>query len=247
MSKHSISNGPDSHSMHRRFNTGVPSVLVFDVNETLIDIESMEPFFERLFGDRKILREWFNQLILYSNVVTLAGYYEAFTTLGQGVLQMLGISYRVSIEPTDAEELRTRMLSMPAHKEVSEGLRLLKKAGFRLMTLTNSPPGNHESPLEHAGLADFFERQFSVDSVRRFKPSPEVYHLVTETLNVSPSAVCLVAAHTWDTLGAQAVGFSAGLVTRTGNAPLPIQGLPQPQVVAPDLVELARQIIALWR
>ena len=28
-----------------------PSVLVFDVNETLIDIESLEPHFERMFGD----------------------------------------------------------------------------------------------------------------------------------------------------------------------------------------------------
>ncbi len=42
-----------------------PSVLVFDVNETLIDITSLEPFFTRTFGDRGVLREWFNQLVLY--------------------------------------------------------------------------------------------------------------------------------------------------------------------------------------
>jgi 2-haloacid dehalogenase len=36
-----------------------PSVCVFDVNETLIDIESIAPLFQRLFGDRKALREWF--------------------------------------------------------------------------------------------------------------------------------------------------------------------------------------------
>ncbi len=29
---------------------GSPSILVFDVNETLIDIESIGPFFERTFG-----------------------------------------------------------------------------------------------------------------------------------------------------------------------------------------------------
>jgi len=65
------------------------------------------------------------------------------------------------------------------------------------MTLTNSPPDKDGSPLESAGLAHFFfERQFSVDSVRRFKPAPEAYHLVTELLNVGPSVICLVAAHT---------------------------------------------------
>ena len=59
-----------------RKSTGTPSVIVFDVNETLIDIESIGPFFERKFGDRKVLREWFNQLILYSNAITLSGYYK---------------------------------------------------------------------------------------------------------------------------------------------------------------------------
>lgn len=28
-----------------------PIVLVFDVNETLLDIDSLEPLFSRLFGD----------------------------------------------------------------------------------------------------------------------------------------------------------------------------------------------------
>ena len=31
----------------------------------------------------------------------------------------------------------------------------------------------------------------------------------------------MVAAHVWDTIGAQSVGFSAALITRPGNAPLP--------------------------
>lgn len=220
---------------------------MFDVNETLVDIESLAPLFERMFGDRKVLREWFNQLVLYSNAITLTGYYETFFTLGQGVLEMLGTIYNVPVTSADREELRAALLSMPAHKDVPEGLRLLKDAGFRLMALTNSPPDKDGSVLDHAGLSHWIERQFSVDGVRRFKPAPEVYHLVAECLDVVPAAICLVAAHTWDTLGAQSVGFSAGLVTRTGNAPLPISGLPQPQVVAPDLVRLARQMITLWR
>jgi 2-haloacid dehalogenase len=224
-----------------------PSILVFDVNETLINIESIAPFFEKKFGDGRVLREWFNQLILYSNAITLAGHYQSFFALGQGVLEMLGSIYGVTIDAADLAELRINMLSMPAHTDVPEGLRLLQEAGFRLMTLTNSPPGKDGSPLERAGLAHFFEHQFSVDSVRRFKPAPEVYHLVTERLNVPPSAICLVAAHTWDTIGAQSVGFYAGLMTRTGNAPLPVHGLPQPQVVAPDLVQMATQMIGLWR
>jgi 2-haloacid dehalogenase len=224
-----------------------PSILVFDVNETLLDIEFIGPIFERIFGDSKVLREWFNQLILYSNAITLSGPYVTFFDLAQGVLKMLGTIYGTTVSASDIDELRTRMLTMPAHPDVFTGLRQLKDAGFRLVSFTNSPPDPNISPLKNAGLADWFEQSFSVDRVRRFKPAPQGYHLVAEELDVEPSSLCMVAAHVWDTIGAQSVGYSAALVTRSGNAPLPVGGLPQPQIIGPDLVSVAAAAIQCWR
>src|SRR5262245_16721451 len=149
----------------------VPSICVFDVNETLLDIECIAPLFQRLFGDSKVLREWFGQLILYSNVITLSGPYTTFFRLGQGVLKMLGSIHDVSIQEADIQELRERMLTMPAHPDVPAGLKELKNAGFRLVTLTNSPPDLQACPLKHAGIDSWFERSFSIDRVRRFKPA----------------------------------------------------------------------------
>jgi 2-haloacid dehalogenase len=230
-----------------RMDAVAPSVCVFDVNETLLDIEFIAPLFQRLFGDRKALREWFGQLILYSDAITLSGPYTTFFTLGQGVLKMLGSIHNVTITEADVDELRTRMLTMPAHADVPAGLKQLKDAGFRLVTCTNSPPDPRTSPLKHAGIDGWFERSFSIDRVRRFKPAPQVYHMVAEELGVSPAAICMVAAHVWDTIGAQSIGCSGALIARPGNAPLPVHGLPQPQVVAPDLPAVATQMIQLWR
>ena len=67
-----------------------PNLLVFDVNETLLDIEVLQPFFLRLYGDAAIMREWFAQLILYSQALSLAGIYKPFGELGAGVLRMVG-------------------------------------------------------------------------------------------------------------------------------------------------------------
>ena len=39
-------------------------LIVFDVNETLLDLQTMEPVFERIFGDRKDMRLWETQLLL---------------------------------------------------------------------------------------------------------------------------------------------------------------------------------------
>lgn len=224
-----------------------PSICVFDVNETLLDIEFLAPLFQRLFGDGAVLREWFAQLILYSNVITLLGPYTPFFELGQGILKMIGAIRNVPIKQSDVDELRTRMLTMPAHPDVPAGLKQLKDAGFRLVTLTNSPPDPRTSPLKHAGIDGWFEKSYSVDRVRRFKPAPQVYRMVAEDLDVPPAAMCMVAAHVWDTIGAQCVGFSGALITRPGNALLPVHGLPQPDIVASDLPGVASQMIALWR
>ena len=224
-----------------------PSILVFDVNETLLDIDAMAPLFAHVFGDARVLREWFGQLVLYSGVVTLSGLYQDFFALGQGVLGMLAEIHNVDIHSSDMDELKTRMLNMPAHPDVSPGLSLLKDAGFRLVTLTNSPTHPRGSPLERAGIARFFERQFSVDSVQQFKPAPKVYQMVASMLDTPVSSLCMVASHVWDTIGAQSAGYSAALLARSGNAPLTVDGLPQPDCIAPDLVQLAKQLITFER
>lgn len=222
-----------------------PSVLVFDVNETLIDIHSLAPLFADKFGDERVLREWFAQLIMYSMTVTLAENYVNFSTLAQGVLRMLGDVYGVAVTDDDVGRLKTGLLTMPAHPDVAEGLAALRDNGFRLVTLTNSPP-NPDGPtaLQNSGLAGFFEHQLSVDACHAFKPAPAVYRHACDTLGVAPAECMMVAAHAWDTLGAQRVGYSSALITRPGNPPLAVDGLPQPDLVVSDIRELAERLVA---
>lgn len=231
-----------------RWNYEKPAVLIFDVNETLLDIETMKPLFKRVFGDERVLREWFGHLVAYSMTLTLSGLYKDYVSLGQGLLEMIGTIHEVQVQPADLEELKQGMLTLPAHGDVKKGLGQLKDAGFRLVTLTNSPPNTAgQTALEAAGLADFFERRFSVQSARAYKPAPILYHMVAQELEVPPSACCMIATHVWDTIGAQCAGLAAGLLLRSGNAPLLIPGLPQPSVVAPTLPALATKMIKLWR
>jgi 2-haloacid dehalogenase len=63
-------------------------MIIFDVNETLLDLETMTPIFERIFGDELAMRVWFANLILYSQALTLARAYAPFADIGAAVLQM---------------------------------------------------------------------------------------------------------------------------------------------------------------
>src|SRR5690606_6164353 len=106
-----------------------------------------------------------------------------------------------------------RMGSMPAHPDVAPALTRLREAGFRMVTLTNSASGASPTPLERAGISEFFERSFSVEAVQKFKPAPETYRQVADQLGVEMSDLCLIACHLWDTVGAQAAGCHGALLT----------------------------------
>lgn len=219
-------------------------IIVFDVNETLLDITALNPVFERIFADSTVLREWFAQLVLYSQTMTLSGLYRPFGELGAGALEMLATIYGKTISHADLDELKQRMSTMPAHADAEPALRLLRDAGFRLVTLTNSASSPAPSALERAGLSEFFERSFSVESVKKFKPAPQTYQLVAEQMKVQPSELIMVACHLWDTIGAQAAGCKGALLTRPHNAILPASGVPVPDYVASQFSELAQLIIA---
>lgn len=220
-----------------------PSIIVFDVNETLLDIDTLAPLFARLFGDDKILREWFAQLVLYSQTMTLSGLYTPFGELGVGALQMTADIHQVTLTDDDINEFKQRMADMPAHPDAIPALTKLRTAGFRLVTLTNSASNASNTPLEKAGLNEFFEQSFSVETVEKFKPAPETYQMVAKEMSVAMSDLCLVACHLWDTIGAQAAGCQGAFVTRPYNAMLPASKVPTPDFMAADLVTLAEQII----
>ena len=121
------------------------STLIFDVNETLLDLEVLTPFFSRIFGRKEAMREWFAQQVLYSQALSLSGCYAPFNELALGTLRMLGAIHGVTISPKDLNEIRAMTSQLPAHPEVAEGLARLKNAGFRLATLTKK--GGRHVPL----------------------------------------------------------------------------------------------------
>jgi 2-haloacid dehalogenase len=217
-------------------------IIVFDVNETLLDLESIRPAFDRIFGDPAAMRLWFANLITYSEALTLAGVYVPFTDIGGAVLRMLAAARDITISDADAAELTDRFATMPPHPEVPAALRRLRDHGFRLCTLTDNTLAISGRQLERGGVIDLFERRFSVDeTVKRHKPAQEAYHSVAAALGADPGDVCLIACHVWDTIGAAAVGWQTALILREGNAPLDVG--PQPDYIGKDLDAIADQLI----
>lgn len=60
-------------------------------------------------------------------------------------------------------------------------------------------------------------------------------------LGAQPSEFCLIACHTWDTLGAVAAGWRAALIKRPGNDVLGVG--PRRHVVCNDLTDVVDRLI----
>ena len=171
-------------------------LIVFDVNETLLDLGTMEPTFQRIFGDKGAMRLWFADLILYSAALTVAGCYVPFTDIGSAVMKMLADTRGIKIDDKDKKDLTEKFSTMPPHPEVPAALRKLRSAGFRLFTLTDNLLEVQTRQLEWGGIVDLFERRFSADGVKHHKPSREAYGYVEKELGAKASEFCLIACHT---------------------------------------------------
>lgn len=218
-------------------------LIVFDVNETLLNLTALDPEFERVFGNDLVRGDWFAQVLQNSMVASITGRYEDFGRIAGAALDMTARKYNLPLLPEDRAALLSGIRSLPAHADVRAGLDRLKEAGFRLFTLTNSPPQVVEAQLKNSGLFEYFERSFSVDSVQKFKPDAEVYRMAAGELGVPVEQVRLVAAHDWDVAGALVAGCAAAFIARPGKVLNPL--MPIPDITGNDLIEVADKIIAM--
>jgi 2-haloacid dehalogenase len=208
-----------------------PSAVIFDVNETLIDLRGLEP----LFADAGLGPEWINVWLTETQrdgfALCAAGDWAPFSVLGSTVWNRLAPG-------RDAAELREALRSCALHSDVAAAVTALAEAGIPMVTLTVGDAALAQQAFDRAGLPA--SAHLSCDAVRRWKPAPEAYHFAVQYLGVETGDAMMIAAHDWDLHGARRAGLQTGWVNRSGRAWSP--GFAAPDVAAGSLTELAAQI-----
>lgn len=220
-----------------------PALLLFDVNETLLDMSAMQKAVNETFENELAFKLWFSQLLQYSLVENVTGKYHSFSEVGQAVMRMTVEALGKDVSEAKQKELVEMVKKTQPHPDVVPGLEKLREAGFRMATLSNSPSKSSVPHLEEVGLKNFFEATLSVDSVEKFKPEGSAYVYAADKLKVKLGDVMMVAAHGWDMAGALRAGARAAFIERAGKALYPLA--PEPELTAPTLVGLAEKLIAL--
>lgn len=216
-----------------------PKVIFFDVNETLLDLDSMRQSVGAALGGRQeLLPLWFSTMLHHSLVESATEQYHDFGTVGTAALMMVAKNNGIALTEDQARNaIVTPLLRLPAHPEVREGLQMLKNQGYTLVTLTNSTRRGVQTQLENAGLADLFTDNLSIEEIKFYKPHLRTYRWAAERMGVKPEEALLVAAHGWDVAGAKAAGMPAIFVARPGQTLYPLAA--EPDRTVRDIRELA--------
>ena len=216
-------------------------VLVFDVNETLLDLSALDPHFARIFGDTEVRRQWFGLVLRNALALTIIGDYHDFVTVGAASLGMVAEQRGVTVSAADGAAVAATMAALPPHPDVVPSLQRLGDAGLRIVALTNSPQDAAETQLTNAGIAGCFDEIMSVAPTGRFKPAAAVYQMAAERLDVTTAELRMVAAHDWDIAGAMRAGCAGAYVTRPGMVVNPL--FPEPDIIGSDLTAVTDQIL----
>jgi 2-haloacid dehalogenase len=191
---------------------------VFDAYGTLLDVHAAIARYRDAAGPDadRFSDLWRQKQLEYTWTLTLAGHYLDFWILTERALDF-AFARVPSVDRTLKQKLLDAYFELDAFADAAAILRKLKDAGHSTAILSNGSPKMLSAAVKAAKLDAALDAVLSVDSLRMYKPRPEVYALVTDRFSVKPADVTFMSSNRWDVMGAAAFGFQAVWVNRAKN------------------------------
>ena len=222
--------------------------VVFDAYGTLFDVYSIGALAEKLYPGQgaAIANLWRDKQIEYTRLITMSDphsaggsrHYQSFWDITRLSLQYTLARLKLEALDGNIEALMQQYARLTAFPENIGVLQALKAQGITTAILSNGSRDMLDSAVASAGMNDLLDHVISVESIRRFKTSPESYALVQQLIPVKTEEILFVSSNAWDALGATWFGFKTLWVNRQG---LPYEAIgPRPSYTGGDLREVLK-------
>ena len=214
------------------------SVFIFDAYGTLFDVHAAIARHRAKAGPEadRVSAIWRTKQLEYSWTLTLAGAYTDFWVLTERALD-----YALALVPSVDRSLKPALLDsyfkLDAFPDARLALKALKAKGYKTGILSNGSPAMLKGAVSAANIGGDLDAVLSVDTLKMFKPRPEVYGLVTDHFKCKPGDVSFVSSNRWDVMASVRAGFRGIWVNR---ATMPDEYLDfPPALILKDLSALA--------
>jgi 2-haloacid dehalogenase len=217
-----------------------PNVVLFDVLETLIDLDPLAVRLEEVGQPAHILEPWFLRFQRDAMALTLAGDPAPFEAVAK---ESLRTETKLALTEWDIDHVVEGFATLPTFDDAVPALKKLSEAGVSVGCLTVNSPEKTRSFLEGAGLYGFVDQIITAQDAGVWKPHPDIYRFAAKHLDTPIERLALVAVHAWDCHGAKRAGALAGWCARLEYEPGDVF-LPA-DVTGGDLVEVADKLMSL--
>lgn len=217
-----------------------PALVVFDVVETLANLNPVEQRHTEVGLAADVLPRWFTRLLRDGAALTVAGDYAGFAEVTASALRAKTSG---ALSETDIQYAVGGFAVLGPQSDAVAALRAATAAGLRILTLSDGAAAATRAFLHRAGVADLVEQVLSIDQVQAWKPARAPYDLAVTCAGVPAAQVALVAVHSWDIHGAHAAGLTTGWCPRLEGSPITV--FTRADVIGADLVDVVGRLAAL--
>ncbi len=218
-----------------------PEALAFDMYGTLVDPvriwKKLEQYLAVSADAVRVAEVWRQKQLEYTFRLTAMEIYEDFESVTRKALDYALAAAKQSLAPEQKDALMAQYNDLERFSDVEPGLQRLQQAGHPMIVFSNGSPGMLTAIMQAANLNPYFSGFVSVDEVRVFKPSPQVYQLAANRLGRPIGEVHLISSNPFDVVGANAAGMRAAWIDRSGGL-FDTLG-PRPDLVVSSLIGLA--------
>ena len=191
----------------------------FDIYGTLIDPMALGEALQRMIGDKATSFNalWRDKQLEYSFRKAAMKQFNHFSECTMQALEYCDEFLQTELSESQKNELLGMYRKLPAYNETEPCLKALKEKGHELIAFSNGKKDDLISLFEHADILHHFDQIVSVDEVRTFKPSPEVYDLLKQKSSASKENTWLISANAFDIIGASVTGLGTIWLKRNPN------------------------------
>ena len=175
--------------------------IIFDAYGTLFDVNSAAEMCKSKIGDKweNFSNYWRMTQLEYTFLRTLMDRYKDFWQITEDSLDKSMKVYDIDISLK--EELLKLYKKLSVFPEVKQTLISLKNKKLKLAILSNGTPALLNELVRSNDLNDLFDNIFSIDEVKAYKPSTQVYEIPIKKYQIEKNEVAFLSANTWDVSG----------------------------------------------
>ena len=159
--------------------------LIFDFDGLILDTESADfnswDLLYQTYGERYSFEKW---------LTILGGDAESSFNPAKNLIALKGLSKDVSALEADAWQFKKKLLAKEVPLPgVLDMMDLSEKLGMQKAIASSSPLSWVERNLRNHNLFERFDYVVTADDVEKTKPSPDLFLLAAEKMNVAPTEV----------------------------------------------------------